>query len=410
MIGLRYQKNIVIVAEVILQHFAGVVMVSKRSGIFYLFFLIFNHLTHPHGFGKDTLVCEGSNKSFLQLEHLVDLVGRHKKVHVFSFDEKDHTWAKNKVVAAGHSSVRYYCHLFFEQGQESLDCAFAQLFYRVDDQTWVPAYKVRAGDRLLCAQYASVEVAQVQLIEKPLDVYTLEIKNAHTFLVTSHKIVAHNMFLPLGAFIGISIPFDIGCGASAGIVFGPIGVCGGIIIGGLFACLVKICLEKRVVQYQIACQPNYRQLMNFNEQEGDAQEQKPGNGDGTQEKPEQGDEGKAPAKPDKGDDVKTPKKPVEGKGSKTVDDIINEAKPGEKTSGPSEQYVKPGGYPEAIEDFEDLGPTDIKKIPDKEVWVGTLPDGRKAVAREKSEDGRPTLEIQPKAGDYEKTKIRYGEK
>ncbi len=288
-------------------------------GIFYLFFLIFNHLIHPHGFGKNTLICEGSNKSFLQLEHLVDLVGRHKKVHVFSFDEKDHTWTKNKVVTAGHSSVRYYCRLFFEQGQESLDCAFAQLFYRVDDQTWVPAYKVRAGDRLLCAHYESVEVAQVQLIEKPLDVYTLEIKNAHTFLVTSHKIVAHNMFLPLGAFIGISIPFDIGCGASAGIVLGPIGVCGGIIIGGLFACLVKICLEKRVVQYQIACQPNYRQLMNFNEQEGGVQEQEPSKGDSVQEKPEQGDEGKGDGtqeKPGKGEDSKAPEKPSKGGSTK----------------------------------------------------------------------------------------------
>ncbi len=299
------------------------------------------------------MVCEGSNKSFLQLEHLVELVGRHKKVHVFSFDEKDHTWAKNKVVAAGYSSVRYYCRLFFEQGQESLDCAFAQLFYRVNDQTWVPAYKVRAGDRLLCAQYESVEVAQVQLIEKPLDVYTLEIKNAHTFLVTSHKIVAHNMFLPLGAFIGISIPFDIGCGASAGIVFGPIGVCGGIIIGGLFACLVKICLEKRVVQYQIACQPNYRQLMNFNEQEGDAQEQKPGQGDagkddGTQEKPEKGDDGKAPVKPDKGDDAQ--KKPNKGDdaqapGKPTEDDGFV---PKKNWDGKKAKHPKTGqvGYPD----------------------------------------------------------------
>ena len=84
--------------------------------------------------------------------------------------------------------------------------------------------------------------------------------------------------------------------------------------------------------------------------------------------------------------------------------------PGQETSGRADQYIKPGEYEDAIKDFKKLKPTNIKKIDGKEVWVGTLPDGRTVTVRLKSSDKRPTLEIKRPDKTGRIIKIRYGNK
>jgi len=88
--------------------------------------------------------------------------------------------------------------------------------------------------------------------------------------------------------------------------------------------------------------------------------------------------------------------------SKSVDDVLEDAEPGRKTKGKAKQWEKEGGYDEALKDFEDLGVKDVKDIPGGK--TGKLPDGRKINVRNKSSDGRPTLEIQDPKGSI---KIRY---
>lgn len=99
-----------------------------------------------------------------------------------------------------------------------------------------------------------------------------------------------------------------------------------------------------------------------------------------------------------------------GRSAKTVEDILSDAKPGRATKGRTIQYEKPGTYKQTSRDFDALKPSDTKEIqtqygPGK---VGTLPDGRKVIARPGSSDGRPTLEIRNANGRG--SEIRYGEK
>ncbi len=95
------------------------------------------------------------------------------------------------------------------------------------------------------------------------------------------------------------------------------------------------------------------------------------------------------------------------KSDEAIDKVLKGAKPGRETKGSTKQLEKPGGFDEALDDFEKMGLTGIKDVSsgDKMVKVGKLPDGRTVNVRNKSEDSRPTLEIY----DGKKSiKIRYG--
>lgn len=97
---------------------------------------------------------------------------------------------------------------------------------------------------------------------------------------------------------------------------------------------------------------------------------------------------------------------------KTVKDILANATFIEEKQL-SKLFSKGGGYQEALQDFESLGPTQVKDISKdgKKGLRGILPDGSRVNVREKSTDQRPTLEIQPPENvDGKFIKIRYGTK
>ncbi len=82
---------------------------------------------------------------------------------------------------------------------------------------------------------------------------------------------------------------------------------------------------------------------------------------------------------------------------------VPDATSGEKTRGPTTQWVKPGGMAEADRDFDDMHPKDVRPLA-KGGRVGELPDGRMIVVRPYSKGGRPTLEIQD---GRKRSKVRY---
>ena len=86
---------------------------------------------------------------------------------------------------------------------------------------------------------------------------------------------------------------------------------------------------------------------------------------------------------------------------KTMDDIIKDATPGRKTKGKTKQFEKEGN---ANSDFDSMNPKDVKDIEGGR--TGTLDDGSTVIVRNKSTDGRPTVEVQ---NGKKKTKIRYNE-
>jgi hypothetical protein len=326
--------------------------------------LSFFKIINPHGFGANTVI-QNKAGGYWSIVNMVDYVGAGNSLQVFSYDEFEQNFIPKKVKSAGFCESEYHCRLFFNHDKASLECTPLQLFYRVKDHVWVAAFKLKAGDKLLCAGNKMIEILDIELRHENLKVYTLEIKGTHTFLVTPHNIVAHNMLLPCGAIAGLAIPLDIGCGASVGSVFGPIGICAGVVVSGIVGYIVNACIKDRVIEYGISFKPEKT------------------------------------SKPQQIDNLYH--------FAKSVEDILKNTVPGNKTKGQARQYIKNGGYPAAVKDFEDLGPTNIRKIPGKEGIMGTLPDGREVNVRVESTDERPTLEIMMPGGDGKRIKIRYEE-
>jgi hypothetical protein len=103
--------------------------------------------------------------------------------------------------------------------------------------------------------------------------------------------------------------------------------------------------------------------------------------------------------------------------TQTVEDAIKKAKelaknvrPGNQTKGKSDQYVADGGYEEAVRILKETGATNIhpERIMGGDALIGDLQNGT-IVAREKSTEGSPTLEVQDKTNQNKKkyTKIRF---
>ncbi|WP_114194168.1 hemagglutinin repeat-containing protein [Edaphovirga cremea] len=88
----------------------------------------------------------------------------------------------------------------------------------------------------------------------------------------------------------------------------------------------------------------------------------------------------------------------------TVDDLMSSSSKGQETTGRSKLFERTGGSDAANKEFDSLAPTEIKDIPGGR--VGKLPDGRTVIVRERSTDGRPTLEIQ---SGKNRIKFRYDE-
>lgn len=94
------------------------------------------------------------------------------------------------------------------------------------------------------------------------------------------------------------------------------------------------------------------------------------------------------------------------KGSKTVDDIIDEAMRLEGNSSKLKQFEKVGTYEDALRDFNSLNLKNVKRYDDK-TFVGYLDNGDTVIVRNRSSYESPTLEIQTGSNKTKRTKIRY---
>lgn len=96
-----------------------------------------------------------------------------------------------------------------------------------------------------------------------------------------------------------------------------------------------------------------------------------------------------------------------------VDRLLSKVTDFSRTKGPTKVGSRDGGWDQAQRDFKALKLSDVKPITDKRTGEvigqrGTSGDGRTVVIREKSTDGRPTIEIRRPNGRGEE--IRYNEK
>ncbi len=90
-------------------------------------------------------------------------------------------------------------------------------------------------------------------------------------------------------------------------------------------------------------------------------------------------------------------------GKATVQDILQGAV--DEGGSRAQIFSKPGGFAQATKDFEAL---EAQSQNLGRVQVKDLPGGQgRAVLRNLSSDGRPTLKIQPAGGGYKSVAIRY---
>lgn len=358
-------------------------------------------LVKAHGFSFDTYIRTGKQTGFYILGQQAQLTAKGKHPHITSYDTNTHSLVHKNIVNACYSTINSYCTITFtERSALPITCSPTQLLYAVNQNAWKLVCDLRPGDYVL-AEHDELEIKDIQLHKKTITLVTIEVADTHTYLVGNYGVIAHNVVLPVAATIGFAVPLSIGEGGALGIAFGPPGIIGGIIIGGIIGFAIDAYRNGHLKKCRLTLDLNEldRRMHYANETP-------------VVELPVQAPEITIPEKKQEGVDSQ-PDQPKaenpEGK-IKTVEEIVGEAKKIEAKSTQVKQFAKPGGFPEAIKDFESLKPSNVREIKNGNTgFIGDLPDGRTVNVRLGSSDKRPTLEIQNKSRT-KYTKIRYGNK
>lgn len=182
---------------------------------FFIFILSLPLNSHTHGFTKNTLVT--SDNLFIPIKNLVPT--NNTANTVISYDTAKNVFYP-QVIASTHTVNELF---FIKLSVSDLDttnyitCSIFQELYCVSKKPaqWISALQLSHGDILLCNNHKKVIVQKKQLLISFAPAYTLTIPQSHTFLVGTHKIIAHNMALlaPAGATLGaittIALKFTI---------------------------------------------------------------------------------------------------------------------------------------------------------------------------------------------------------
>jgi Bacterial toxin 37/Pretoxin HINT domain len=219
----------------------------KRSYLFYLLSLFCISQINAHGFAENTLV-KSSNQYWWAIEQVTRL-SKKEKQYVISYNVAAHSWTHRLVTSGAHSTTN--CYVKVGLPKNFIICTPTQEFYLAQNKQWASAYKLQAGDVLLADKNNHVEITSIEFVQKPLDVYSIQVEDTHTFLVSPHSIVTHNMVISAVA-AGLSIPFSTGCsGGAMGAAFGPIGFVGGLAVGGIIGCAIKFGMRNKVAEYTL---------------------------------------------------------------------------------------------------------------------------------------------------------------
>lgn len=109
---------------------------------------------------------------------------------------------------------------------------------------------LKLGDTLLSKDMITKPITHKSFVPKPLKIYMLEVEDLHTFFVGKGSILTHNIFLPIAANLGLSIPFGSVATSTAGSFFGPIGMVGGFVLGGVISIAIKAIYENHIHRYK----------------------------------------------------------------------------------------------------------------------------------------------------------------
>ena len=207
-----------------------------------------------HGFSADTLVLLANNA--WQDISTVCYRTQKKKIAVASYDATSSYQTTSKTTRGGRSKSNCFIRFGFNErlkdsNQHEVACTPTQEFYNARTHQWIPTYKLKIGEELLCANNTRKTIAYISLIQEPLNIFTIEVKHTHTFFVTQHSLLTHNMIIPVAFSIGMSVPFGASAGGTAGGFFGPVTFVAGLAIGCAVGALVKIVCNNKIPTYSV---------------------------------------------------------------------------------------------------------------------------------------------------------------
>lgn len=259
----------------------------KRFSIFLIFFLQCASLL-AHGFSADTLVLLADN-TWQQIGTLCSRVQK-KHVSVATYNTTASFQTIASAIHGGYSRTNCYIRFGFDerfkhsQNYNEVVCTPTQEFYSATTLQWIPAYMLQVGDTLLCADNKTKTIAYVSLVKESLRVYTLQIKHTHTFFVTHHSLLTHNMVLPIAFNIGLSVPMGAVSGGTAGSFFGPPTIIVGAAIGCFVGVIAKLVCGGKVPSYTIDAY-NIHAFEQYMSQQPEVISEKSGCGDTASQEP-----------------------------------------------------------------------------------------------------------------------------
>lgn len=210
--------------------------------IFLFFFGVSSFNLYSHGLSCLTPVQLQRGRTCI--ENIVHNRSQYSKIACFNV--KDECYVIGKVRTAGVSTTNCHIRIGFDgpflfepkHRDDEILCTPAQEFYVPAIGEWVPACRLEVGMMLQSQSDGTKKITEITPVNKELGVCILEVKKYHNLLVGKYGIVTHNVDLPWEMVLGLSFPFGEGAvaGGCAGGTFGPIGVIGGVVVGGLIGC------------------------------------------------------------------------------------------------------------------------------------------------------------------------------
>lgn len=212
-------------------------------------------MLESHGFAEDTAILLCDKKSTAYLYDLCMCI--HKKENLWciaSYDAQQDAYTHGTVVKSGRAVTPLTIQFKYYDDQlniySSVTCTPLQEFYLYDTSTWITAHRLQPGDRLFSVHGYCVVDSVENCIGKQ-SVYLIEIKDTHTFFVGRSGLLTHNMGLPCALNVGLSIPFGIVAGSSAGSFFGPVTMIAGAVIGSAVGITAQLVCGNRLTEYNV---------------------------------------------------------------------------------------------------------------------------------------------------------------
>lgn len=219
--------------------------------------LLFAKLINSHGFDAQTLVFFNGKygQKVLPIKYLCKKV-LEEKTTLLAVDPVTHQYKECAIKSVGKSITLYAISINVDNEEKhDIMCAPEQEFYCIDLHQWVPAYKLEIGNAIWSSFNQYKTITNCTVIARSVKVYAVHVDTPHTFFVGRHKLLTHNIILPM---ITIGIGASFGSGATlaglAGGCFGPIGVTCGLLLGGFVGAAIKWSIGTSTIpKYSIDC-------------------------------------------------------------------------------------------------------------------------------------------------------------